>query len=713
MPPVDFQVGGANRARSFVTPTAVPSGLEALAAGAGDFAEVFAQKAREDQEHRDRLRAVEHQGQYRRRITEGAADLDPTADDYLQQMEELHSSARADIMADPGISSRPVLEDLELSLTKLEQTGLLGAVATRHQKIEEKGLALIDQEADEFLAQIRDDPDGYDAYVTGLADTAQQVGPSLRPDVLEAKMRELGDKTIEAKVEGLAQARRYEDAQAFLKDAEGELEPGTVRFLGRRIREIQNTHQQDFHAATDGEIADVSIAIIDAGSQTELRALREDVETMASQGMFEGREQTRVSLIRAIESKHQAIIENNRDLATALQQYGSGTGNDSQKFADLAYGAISARYPEGLAPEEKDALDREFVKRSGFVPTPVKRLLENAERVENPEMLARAAQLDADIQAAAPGAETEAGMRSELTQAFNTIGLSWDEAAQLVIDRAPDNATVKARDEEFKEEFEDQDWREFLADAGLAGSEFDPGVTSVGGLLVPRLFSPAAEIPAGLVEEAEQVTRQFYKLSGDADAARAAAGKHLSKVYGVTGVGGQARTQKYPPERYLKVGDERDEALRTSAMDGLARRAIEATGAAVPDVEDGRSHMLVSDRQTQRDLEQGLLPSYEVRVRSKLDGDTMVPVNVETTAGTRIRLRVRVPDPETADDLPEVKAAREASKQKAMSAKERRQALRAVTFGVGQALETIAPDERTLRERHPFSGFLRRRNREK
>ena len=682
--PIPLNIGG-NVGAGQATPSAVGAssfaGLRQLGAGLNDLAAVM----QEDQDHRDRLKAVELKGRAQREWTEGTASLDPTAENYLQQTEEVFRSVQSDILAEPGITSKTVLDGLELDLSTQAQHGMLASVVTRREAIEKRGLELFDEGTDAVFAQIREDPDGYDAYVQGLAGTAEQIGPAVNPAAMAEKLREAGDMAIAAKVEGLALTGRHDEARAFLKDAEGELTPEMTRQLGRRIREIDNTQEQDFHSATAAAVADIDIAVTDATTTGELDSIRTQIES--DPGLWQGREERRASLIQELENKRKALIADGRDTVVALQHLASGTGVDSQKEANLAWRALAKQLPTDAPPEQVAAFTASFAKRSGWLPDDQKRIIENAERVENADQLSAAAQMAARISDVAPGVDTGAGDRNTLTQAFHDVGLEWGEAAQLVISKAPDAATSKARGDEFDDEYKDQDWREWLQDQGVSPAR---------GLFHP--FTATAEIPEELAQEAERVTGMFYRLSGDFGAAEKAAAKHLTRTYGVSNVGGAPRLQKYPPERYLPVGDASDETLRTNVLDGLTRRAVEAFGAKVPAVEGGSSYNLVSDEQTRREIESGLRPSYEIRVRSKF-GDVMVPVWVETKDGRRTKLRLSMPDATAANKLPEVEAARTAARQKA----EDRDNLARITRGVGQATKELAtpskPDWASFRAR--------------
>ena len=141
----------------------------------------------------------------------------------------------------------------------------------------------------------------------------------------------------------------------------------------------------------------------------------------------------------------------------------------------------STEKPETLP---KDATDRQvqdmgvqFARQTGMAPPQHATIMKNAERMESVPLLATAAQLSRQYKQHAPGVDTGAGARVAVTEALSDItGMSLHDAAERVLARVPDAATIAKRDEEFKAQFGvDFDVAEFLMD-----EEVIPGFSVLG-----------------------------------------------------------------------------------------------------------------------------------------------------------------------------------------------------------------------------------------
>lgn len=376
--------------------------------------------------------------------------------------------------------------------------------------------------------------------------------------------------------------------------------------------------------------ASLKIAIITAQSQEDLEQAGIGVETLYRQGLFDQEPNAHAALVAQIEEKRVSMAASQRVLNEGLSRYYSGTGVDSQEQADKVWEAVIKPY-RAANPEAStgDILTQaaQFAARAGRAPTEVKRLMENAERTENPALLQAATQAYDALKTVAPNVDTgtlDQGSRVRLASSAQTVlGLSPSEAASYILKRVPDAATLKERKALFDQDFTNFDPRKLLADQGpLNGGGW---------------FSTADTVPAAIAADFERSLRLHYDLSGDPKLASAAALRWFNERYGVSSVGGRSTVVKNPPERFFPAAtnenltpDQKARVMDSDIMSGLT--ALGVKPAIVLADRDGNEatnippYSLVGDDQTARDLATTGAPTYEVRVRDSMGVLSPVPL---------------------------------------------------------------------------------------
>lgn len=732
MPPVDIRVGGeAGRARSSFVPTAVPQpdigvGFRAVT----DLMTDLSDMQRDIDAQNDEVSRIQREQEWQVRVEEGKNQLDPTAPDYMDQLEALHTDITADVVGASTFKTPEAGETLERNLAQYTRAGTVHAVGVRQKAVNDRAETVATEMLVQTEADIRRDPDGADAYTVRMRAQAEALLRNASPEVQDAFRRTAADRIILAQVEGLAQNRRDAEANALLTDAEGELDPQTARFTRRMVREIENQHRNDFLAETNGMMADFAVAIEDAGDMKSLLRLRQESDRMERTGLYEGREGTRITHVKAIDARRRELVKGAQDLSVAAQEFAADLGFSSDKNADLYYENILEPQLEGLSPEDRLARIDHFVDRGRRIPSRLKNVIEMSELGDNVGQIASAAQMDQHFSLIVPGIDTGAGDRTNMVQALMKAGFDPNTAAEMAINQSPDPATSQRRIDDYNDRVEAEafDPREFIADNTDAIGPGFWGAAAAGlglgfGFEGPRV----THIPEDMASEIGEMRKEYYRMSGNMKWANDAALRFIDRNYGVTEVGGRPRFERLPPERQLPVDWEMSE--RTRFLNLLTEEVIAAAGQTIPEQPDldlfGREivpYDLVADRNTET---QG----YLVRIWSGV-GDVMRPVWYDTPGGRREQLRLPVPTLEQMQRTQAWQIVQQESEARATAARDR-QAIAGAATGVaaqlgGAAGEAITEIPRTAADlarpvaraigetgaeavrRHPFRGFLAR-----
>jgi len=670
------QIGGANRARStLVGPARVATPARRLDIGAlQSFAEagqLIAQIAderlseaqaarRADQSARDAIVAAEASGAADRRMAEAVADMDPLAADFEQTLRERLEGVREEVLGETEFATAETRQALELSLTRGVQLSLNSALSDRRTRLEDEAVRKRGEALDTALASVRQDPGNAELFAQEFQRRAQAFNAAIPPERRRALAESDSDQLIMAEIEGLALGGRLEEARALTNSTQGQIGTEAFRFMKRRITEIENNKRSDFLSGTAAQVQDIRIGVVDAQSVGELRLLRNRVETLRAGGFFRGREEMAGSLIREIETKRQRLVDGQKDLQEALGKFRGGTGLDDQDEADLVWQQVATRL-EDATPERLLDHVGEFTAEAGFLPTAFKRLVENAERTDDPEVLASGARIydrvkQTGLESIDTGAN-ERGSRVRLASAVVGLqGVSYEDAARTVNDSLPDSVTLKARREQFDADFGDFDARDFLRSKDAIPEA------------ILGVFGETARIPAPAAVDFEKMLRLHYELTGDPAVAEEAALKRFQEVYGATRIGGQLRMAKMPAERFFPgaLNRDLDDEEKAAVLEGDITRFLEVaerlTGepmlpqvviddGAGGDTSDLPAFSLVADEVTLDDIARGRRPRYQLRVRDTQG--MMAWPRMVMEDGTTQRLRYQMPGIKRLQAIPE------------------------------------------------------------
>jgi len=634
------------------------AGLQNFAKGLSDFAKAIG----DDQANRDTLKRIEFEQRFETEAAAKAATLDPMEVDYETKVVEAYREAGAGITeaaADQFHSQVPLLQ-MRANIEQAVGTAQRAAIGARHKAVEAVAEAQYSTTAQATLAQIRKDPDGEDVYLAQFQPKAAEIGAALPGVKTAALALSFAQDAIIAKAEGLSLQGRNDEARAYLGAHNDALTDAARRGAGRLINEIESDQERKFLAATEAMVAQHRTAIDESPTVAALEEQRRQLDAQEAAGLFQHQPQVYAQLRAAMETRRGQIVTASRDLVTGLNNYRNGVGLDDQKQADAVWASISGVLPQGAPLGARLALLSDFVNRGGRVPTEYRRVLENSDRVNDPALLASAAQLyDGLHKAGAPDAVFadifKDGSRALLVSGLVAdTGMLYDDAAALVNERVPDNATLAHRREQYKADF--KVGYDFAAELRKA----IPGAKAFLGI------GTSAQVDPALAVDYERSVRAFYDVFGERRAALGAANRYFASRYGVTGTaGGQERIVKYPAEQFFpgvyNKPDVLSDAQKRTILDGDVRRVMGAYGVVpatvVGDGEDASGTPdfdLHADPVTEAEIVNGLRPSYELRARNNMG--QLVPIIVERDDGATVRLRYTMPDAARLTATPEYAA---------------------------------------------------------
>lgn len=635
---------GRIRQAGATDPTAAPVDFSPVLFTASQSLQEFADDLHDDAIRRDSLMSVRAEAEFAREVDAGTAELDPLTSGFEAEVERIVSEAAERALTGADFETSEVEDDLRMRLTIQGEGAVTTAQVIRRTSLWDEAEETFMEVQSATLAKIIEDPGATGTYMREFSQQFSRLEPALDPNRLLALRRDFEVAATRAQIEGIALSGDIAAAERQAEAASDQMTQDEFHNVKRRIREIENQNRQDFLRDTVTSVADLEIGIvgtIETGG--DLDVAEAQVEDFQENGMFEGRQEARVRLIKMISNARRARITGQRDTTEALERFNSGLGLDTKRQAELAWDAMAATISPDTSPQDVLEFASQFAVTSGWVPPAITQQFTNAERTENPELLAAAALQFDTIRQRARDAQglSEAGDRTLLTSAMQEfLGTTYEQAASMVQQNLPTSEQLTQRRAQFQEEIaEDFDPVDDLVD------EFE-------------VFSDDDIVSDEAVVEYEKRVRSFYDMHGNLDFARAAASRAVGLMFGETSVGGEPRTQRLAPEGFFPgaVNNRLDPEAKQLIIEQDIERFL-ATNNTIPSVVLGAEeavrplsqrqqflreemglppmpafvdasgfppYSLVTDIQTENDLANERPPSYELRVRGQFG--VLVPV---------------------------------------------------------------------------------------
>lgn len=604
------QIGGGSDARGRTFDF-----TEQVSQQISQFGEGLLDDALEARRQQDLTTSVENKGQFLREVDEAVARLDPAQDDFPDAVAQIYQDKTEQILAGTTIVDENVRNVLERELTQLSTEGGLRAIQLQRENAQTRALSAFEDARNQMLADIEADPDGAGVFEEAFTADFAKLGEVFSPSEREAIFDQTMDQATEARILGLAQAGRKEDADALLEKSAGMFTPEARRALERKVGTADARFRQDRARASARTIADLEIGVVTGSAGIA------EIEAADKDGLFRDNEGKRVQLIRTLAARDKSEREKAAGLADIFSKLQLGLSVKPSELDD----AIAAAAGPNASPDQLLGIGIQLSSQAGFVAPIVKRGVQAGNITTDPTILARSAQVNQVLGNIAPGQDTGAGVQVGIATQFMDFGLDPGTAAQraLAITQGSNPASRKARFDEFAN----------LGFDPVAGLE-DGFLAQLGEAFGLTEAIDIGEVSPGAVGQYTRLVRNFYSATGDMDLAQNMATKQFTQFYGLTGVGGAdggARVVQRPPERFAvppNMVNVVPDDVRRDAVNEFVQSAIDASGVIIGD-------QVGSEPAWKLELTPGTTV-YEIRVRNSegltvplLDKTTRRPIILE------------------------------------------------------------------------------------
>jgi len=607
-----ISIGGFNRARSAATNaaagrTSLGGALTAAGRTAGNLGARMIDQA-------DSLRMSQAQTRFKTDVDTRVAGLDPTNPDYQNQVEEIYQAASEAALSEASPTRSSNSERMNVWLGNQTTAGRAIAIANQRQGLAEAAVTEFEALSKQTLDQVRRDPDGHAAYQEEMDEALASFAEAIPQKAQEALEQSYKKQAVEAVVEGLAEAGRHDEARQAIEQNAAVLTADQRRGLSSVQRGIESRQKTERRATFARRFADVEVAILEANDFQGLQATRGLIDTLQAQGAFVDSPGAKPQLLRQLQAKQKAMVNQTRDEDNVMAKLQRGLGLDSQKEADAGW----KHYSRTISPEATpaDLIDHlvSYTEGATIAPTELNNLIARGERADSEEQLAMSSLAVERLSERAPSAWVKSGddsPRANLVNALVSTGFDREEAARLVIDQSKDQAAIKQRKEEFNDTFDGFDFRESLADEMAEG-------------IFPFSSGPEpSQIPAAHVQSYRRGVSALYRLTGDMDTSLTAAAKQFQRRASLSDLAGGAVID-FPAETTFPNsvglgGDQLKDIIRSDVISTLSSLGV-------PELEGdfgGKMRWrLVSDERTKRDMREGLPPTYRIEtMQFPVDGE--------------------------------------------------------------------------------------------
>jgi hypothetical protein len=652
--------------------------------------------------------------------------LDPLAPDYQDQVKAVAEDAKRQTLESSGITNSSVKDDLTRRMERNVASTLISAGHIQKAAVGKETERIAGESVDMISAKIRNDPGNANAYMTEFQGNMERLKIGMDPARVPAFAAAAADTFAKNQVIGYAEKGNIGGARTALKEQAQYLKGETVTGLSSYIDGRESKLRADGERAKTANAAGALLDIEDQynGAKPIDPNMREKLDGMKARGAISP-EQHLVA-VRTLNNESDKYVKEAQKNAVAAEQLATGTLS-SQENADRGFANQFGNVPFGRiamqgTPEQKAAaieLSTRMASGSGYLPTQMKDLISNSDRITDTKQaatVAYAAEAVDTLETRAPG--KIAGVDLKDTGVVNRVRA---EAKRLMQDGVPKaEAYTQAAKTQMGTDAvtaqNDKDLRDVATDALKKIKPVDEATNAVTGFFERNIpFVTTPEVSAAMGQVWERVFKDaVVATNGNVDRAKTLANKKISDTYGPTKVGvldakqteqgpgfdefstlvpgstgmtgqGKVTIQAYPPEKYMNfptLSADQKAKMVMYELDAINKKlgiapspSKDASGAPVV--------QLVPDAKTADDVRKGLPPSYQYRV---LRGDIYEPV--PTNNGP---LRYRVPS--TVDQVKENPVYMEAEQARLM----RDQTSREKTIELNKPVPDAAADERAKR----------------
>lgn len=636
---------------------AIGTGLEQLGVGLVSYAENAEALERDQNQRIDAMRAVKARG----RVIESAMgrvdDLDPLSPDYEKDVYNIYREESEAAVEAAGFTSGEAADVFRIQQEEAAVKARMAAFDHKRQSIVEDAAATREDLEAAAMNRARENPDDVDGIFEQFEQDALSVDSLLPDHVRKQRNADLRDGLILSRAEGLAEQGRVQEANDFLDSAAAEgVDPSHVRQMKRRVRQIESNARADFQRATAGQVAELA-HLVGTG-----QAGPREIDAARDSGLFRGREAMEWQLRSAYTNVAKAQAKKGRALELAAERVSAGTAG--QKDVDRVFEHELSSLPEDATTDDKMDVAMRLTRETSYVPSPIKDMVANAGRSNDAEKVAMAAETHRTLKEQNQFVDTGASGQTELVAEMIAAGADPNEAAETIITAARTRDPARSKkvwNETVKDQ--DPDWNEIIADNN------------------PHLDEDDVEANIDMRADADLLAQQYHSAGTPVEDAQVYAAKVVGRKYGTSTMFDVSKAQQYAPEIMLRettpfkaLYEPEDfvKFLEEDLVTGLqgvgVTPGVSEAGQEPWEVQDGLPPaIVVTDRQTSRDLAAGRQPTYEVRVRNEYGG--YVPVR--TTDPGQPFMRYTLPTAAEFGTRTGVEGRRETQRAKARAHRER------------------------------------------
>jgi hypothetical protein len=653
LPGTEFESTG-NRARSVAAGSPGGAGFNRTTAtdiGAGALVAMDAlQKINAE---RDAVASVKAESAYVLEREKKMSELDPLAADYSERVKQIWGDGK-DAIAAAGLTTPAAQTDLERRLARHGASAELIGIKLRKDAVSKEGLLTAKDSMDATAAKIRNDPANANAYLSEFQGSMERLKGVMDPNQMREFARTSADELAKNQVIGYAEKGNFGAARAALKEQAPHLGTGTVTSLSNYVDGKESKARADGDRARTQNIATYLVDIDDqfSGNKDINPNNRANLDAMKAKGAISP--EGYLTAVRTLNNREEALRKDQAKDAVALEEFNTGTPKNQENL-DRAVNIALGRIPIGRiaiegTPEQRATAIKVMAGiagTSGMLYGQFKDLLENSDKTTDKSragQVAFAAEAADDLENTAPRALTNAKLDST-----GTLAIVRSEAKRLIEQGVPKSEAYKQAAGTYMSKgpltIQEENDRKTVLQQDISKVDFrgmvENSMTSWGERNMPLVKLPGQD--AALQGEARRAYEAAYMRTGSKEQAEAIAKTTLNQIYGVTKVGSVGKAPDPNVDaRLALVNPGYDPA---GSRDQVARRPIERYSPpsmrALPQEDQARiyqnqiepglktaginlvkdpkfphlsSYRLVADNQTEQDLREGRLPTYQVQV---------------------------------------------------------------------------------------------------
>jgi mono/diheme cytochrome c family protein len=652
LPGTEFESTG-NRARSVAAGSPGSAGLNrSIATDIGAGALVALEAIQKANIERDSVASVKAETAAVTSAEKAMSELDPMAADYPERVKQIWGEASKTAMETSGITTSIVRNDLERRFTRHAAGAELIGIKLRKDAVSKESLLTAKDAMNATSAKIRNDPGNANNYLAEHQADMERLKAGMDPNTLRAFSRQAADEFAKNQVIGYAEKGNFAGARSAIKAQAEHLDTSVVTGLSNYVDGKESKARADGDRARTQNIATYLVDVDDqfSGNKEINPNNRANLDAMKAKGAISP--EGYLTAVRTLNNREEALRKDQAKDAVALEEFNTGTPKNQENL-DRAVNIALGRIPIGRiaiegTPEQRATAIKVMAGiagTSGMLYGQFKDLLENSDKTTDKSragQVAFAAEAADDLENTAPRALDNAKLNPT-----GTLMIVRSEAKRLIEQGVPKQEAYKQAAGTYMSKgpltIQEENDRKAVLQKDISKIDFrgmvETSMTSWGERNIPLVKLPGQD--AALQGEARRAYEAAYMRTGSTEQAEAIAKTTLNQIYGTTMVGAvgkpfneldpkdlenrgmdpagrRSQIARRPIERYsppsMRAMPQEDQAriYQNQIEPGLKTAGINLVKD--PKFPHLSSYRLVADNQTEQDLREGRLPTYQVQV---------------------------------------------------------------------------------------------------